>query len=260
MDRVTGAVISGNHTPLSGSTFDRTRSRNLRRGESRPLVWFCRPLDLPSLPLTANGKLDRAALRPPQVVPAETDGEDIAARTPLQQVLTETWGKVLGVKRACVHDNFFHAGGNSLLALRLVSEIEKMCGRHVSLATLFSHPSIAGLADVLETEKGTPAPCSIVELRRGGSRPPLYFPPGIFGEVSTCAAIMAQLPPDQPIYAIEGLSRPNSRAQTLEAMALFYCEELSTFQREGPLFLAGFSFSGLLAYEMARNLTARGSD
>src|SRR5262249_42700551 len=128
---------------------------------------------LPSLPLTANGKLDRAALPPPQVVPAETDGDDTAARTPLEQALAEAWGKVLGVKRARIHDNFFHAGGNSLLALRLVCEIEKTCGRQVSLATLFSHPSIAGLADVLETEKCTLVPCSIVELRRGGSRPPL---------------------------------------------------------------------------------------
>src|SRR5262249_7281574 len=188
----------------------------------------------------------------------ETDGDDTAARTPLEQALAETWAKVLGIKRAGVHDNFFHAGGNSLLALRLASEIGKTCGRQVSLATLFAHPSIAGLAGVLKTEGCPRVPRSIIELRRGGSRPPLYFPPGLLGEAFPCAAIMEQLPPDQPIYAIEGLSRTNSWAQTLEAMALSYCEELSALHPEGPLLLAGYSFSGLLAFEMARNLSAQG--
>ena len=215
-------------------------------------------VQLPSLPLTANAKLDRAALPPPPLFPSEPGGNDAAARTPLEQVLAETWASVLGVNQVSVHDDLFDLGGNSLLALRLVTEIEKSSGRHVSLTTLFSHSTIASLVDFLATEESPPAPSSIVELRRGGSKPPLYFPPGICGDVFTCSAILEELPPDQPVYAVRSVSCRSSHHLTLEAMALPYCDEVVAFQPEGPLLLAGYSFSGLLAYEMARNLSARG--
>jgi amino acid adenylation domain-containing protein len=215
---------------------------------------------LPSLPLTANGKLDRAALPPPRFVPSESEGDDTATRRPLEQALAAAWARVLGVDRVSVHDNFFQVGGNSLLALHLISEIEKACGRHIPLSRFFSHPSIASLVDILETKETAPATCSIMELRRGGLRPPLYFPPGIHGELFNCAAILEQLPPDQPIRAIECSPRADSRARTMEEMALAYCEMLTNYQPEGPLLLAGYSFAGLLAYEMARNLSAQGRD
>ena len=157
-------------------------------------------VQLTSLPLTANAKLDRAALPPPPLVPSESGGNDAAARTPLEQALAETWASVLGVNQVSVHDDFFDLGGNSLLALRLVTEIEKTCGRQVSLTTLFSHSSIASLVEFLRTEESAPAPCSIMsssvmELRRGGKKPPLYFPPGICGDVFSLLRDPGRTPP-----------------------------------------------------------------
>ena len=178
----------------------------------------------------------------------------------MEETLARIWGDVLGDDRASVHDSFFNRGGDSLLAVRLVSEIEKTCGRRLSLETLYLHPSIARLAEVLETGKSARSPRSIVEIRRGGSKPPLYFPPTLSGGAFICNAILEQLPPDQPVYAyaIEGHSMKKPRSHTMEAMALLCCEELSAFHPDGPVCLAGYSFGGLLAYEMARHLSAQG--
>src|SRR5262249_16363599 len=139
-----------------------------------------------------------------------------------------------------------------------VTDIEKKTGRHVSLPTLFSHSSIASLVDFLDTEESLPVTSSFVELRGGESKSPLYFPPGISGDIFTCPPILDALPADQPVYSIRSVPGRNVYHRTLEAMANFYCDEVMKFQPEGPLLLAGYSFSGLVAYEMARNLSARG--
>ena len=154
---------------------------------------------LPALPLTASGKLDRLALPRPEVAQTESECIGQLPRTALEQTLAAIWSRLLGPEQPSVDDNFFDVGGNSLLAVRLVAEIEKACGAPISVATLFSHPSIARLAEALETI-GTRS--SIVEIRRGGSSAPLYFLPGLLGETFNCMAILEELASSQPVYAI----------------------------------------------------------
>jgi aspartate racemase len=215
---------------------------------------------LERLPRRPNGKLDRNALPSQALNRLESGQPFVAPRTELEETLARTWCDVLGHTRVSVHDSFFNLGGTSLLAGRLVSRIQTTCGRHLSLATLFLHPTVARLAEILEMGESARSHRSIVEVRRGGPKPPLFFPPTMVGGAFICDAILAQLPPDQPVYAYatDVHSTEESGAQTMEAMALRCCEELSAFQPDGPVCLAGYSFGGLLAYEMARHLCAQG--
>jgi amino acid adenylation domain-containing protein len=214
-------------------------------------------VQLPALPLTINGKLDRAAL-PARNVSRATPSEGIEAPTTTMEVtVADIFRQVLALEQVDHRVSFFDLGGTSLKVFRVLDQIRRRFGRDVSVAEMFSHPSVLDLASFLEASSSHSTPTRIVEIRRGGSRPPLYFPPGILGEILVYDAIVEALPDDRPIY---GFSERVSTdlAPSLEAMAERLCNQLCAFQPAGPICLAGYSFAGLLAYEMARQLVARG--
>ncbi|HEX2202458.1 MAG TPA: amino acid adenylation domain-containing protein [Longimicrobium sp.] len=103
---------------------------------------------LDALPMTANGKLDRAALPDPTLAAAEA--EFVAPRTAVESVVAEIWGEVLEQPRVGVHDNFFALGGHSLLATQVLSRVEQAFGVKLPLRTVFERPTVAGLAEALE--------------------------------------------------------------------------------------------------------------
>ncbi|MBP2479709.1 amino acid adenylation domain-containing protein [Crossiella equi] len=108
---------------------------------------------LESLPLTGNGKLDRAALPVPDgAVPASR-----GPRGPKEQVLAELFASVLGVSRVGAEDSFFDLGGHSLLATQLIARVRAVLGVDVELRTLFNAPTVAGFAASLG-ESGTARP------------------------------------------------------------------------------------------------------
>ncbi|GAA2943686.1 amino acid adenylation domain-containing protein [Streptomyces enissocaesilis] len=122
----------------------------LRRAVARrlpdPMVpAVCVPLE--RFPLTASGKLDRAALPPPDAPGAEPDGRFRAPRTPSERRIAEVWQELLGGVRVGVHDDFFALGGHSLLATRLVLRLRQEMGVEIPLGALALTPTVAGLAE-----------------------------------------------------------------------------------------------------------------
>ena len=108
---------------------------------------------LGALPLTANGKLDRAVLStlaPSAGAGLELDAAFVAPRTTAETVLAAIWAELLGVGRVGVHDDFFALGGHSLLATQVVSRIRDRVGAEVPLRLFFERPTVAGLAGVIE--------------------------------------------------------------------------------------------------------------
>jgi amino acid adenylation domain-containing protein len=108
---------------------------------------------LPSLPLTANGKLDRRSL-PAPVWEEQAGGEFIAPRTPTEVSIAEIWRRVLGVNRVGVGDNFFHLGGHSLLAARVVTQVREQFATDISVRALFEHSTLAEFAEQVTTARG----------------------------------------------------------------------------------------------------------
>jgi amino acid adenylation domain-containing protein/FkbM family methyltransferase len=213
------------------------------------------------LPLTPNGKVDRKSLPvPAQRVSVSNDF--VVARDPLEQMLAQIWANVLRVKCVGMHDNFFELGGHSLLAVRVTVEIEKLTKIRLPLATLLQAPTIADLVEILRKEHWAPSWSSLVPLRASGSKPPLFLMHAHGGNVLEYHTLANLLDPEQPVYALQGrgLDGIIPEELTIEKMASAYLGEIRGFQPEGPYFLAGFCFGGLLALEAAQQLTAAGQN
>jgi acyl carrier protein len=108
---------------------------------------------LEAFPLTPNGKIDRNALPVPDTVRPELEATFVAPRTPMEEVLAGIWATVLGIERVSVHDNFFELGGHSLLATQVISRARTAFRVELSLRSLFTMPTVAGLAEVINSLK-----------------------------------------------------------------------------------------------------------
>jgi amino acid adenylation domain-containing protein len=126
-----------------------------------------------ALPLTAHGKLDRRALPAPE---APAGVEYVAPRTPAEEVLAEIWADVLQAGRVGVTDGFFDLGGQSLLAVRVVSRIREAFGVELPLRTLMEGPTVARLAEAVAALRrdGAPPPAPVARVERDEA-PPLSF-------------------------------------------------------------------------------------
>ncbi|MEG5031612.1 amino acid adenylation domain-containing protein [Microcoleus sp. AT3-D2] len=112
---------------------------------------------LESLPVTANGKVDRLALPAPEPIKLEWAGSYVAPHTSIEEVLVKIWAEVLGIKRVGIRDNFFELGGHSLLATQLVSRVRDAFGVELPLRRVFEAPTIAELSKIVESLKESDA-------------------------------------------------------------------------------------------------------
>ena len=214
------------------------------------------------LPLNPNGKVDRRSLPPTDLSKQESQNNTfVAARNDVERQLIEIWEQVLGVHPIGIRDNFFELGGHSLLAVKLFWQIEQKFGKSLPLATLFKSGNIENLAHQLSSEtKSTNSCSSLVEIQPLGSKPPFFCIHGLGGEVLCFRDLSKHLGTDQPFYALQaqGLNGNQPFHTKVEDMASHYIQEIKTIQPQGPYFLGGYSFGGLVVFEMARQLHEQG--
>jgi aspartate racemase len=214
---------------------------------------------LPEFPLNLNCKVDRHALpEPPES--SLNDDDYVAPRTELETQLATIWQRLLKVPRVGIHDNFFHLGGHSLLAARMFTELEPITQHPIALATLFEAPTIAALADRLQSKEQSAAWPVLVPIQPHGSKRIIFCVHGIGGNVLGFEPLSRYLGSDQPMYGLQarGLDQCTPPHTQVEAMAADYIREMRTLQPHGPYQILGQSFGGLVAFEMARQLQAQG--
>jgi len=211
---------------------------------------------LDALPQTPTGKLDRRALPAPTyggpAPDADGPADEVEAR------LLEIWEELLGVEGLAPTRGFFELGGNSLLALRLVAQVNKRLGSRLQVATLFAGATVRHMAAAIR--EGQPAAraadASLVPLQPGGSLPPLFcvHPSGrgVEGYEPFARAVGAE----QPVFGLRDLGDPLSRP--IPHIAADHVRALRSVQPEGPYHLCGWSFGGFVAYEMASQLEREG--
>jgi thioesterase domain-containing protein len=219
------------------------------------IVW------LPALPLNASGKIDRAALPESDASQALRPGTRVGPRDMLENLLVRIWEDLLGRHDIGVYDHLFEIGGHSLLAARLVDEIERATGTALSITALFLDDTVAGIARALRT--GTPATdANVVAVHAGGKRPPFVFLHGDFtGGGFYSRALAHALGPDQPTIVVHphGLD-DGAIPPTVEAMAAERVAELRALWPHGPYVVGGHCNGAAIAFEMARQLAAQGED
>lgn len=182
-----------------------------------------------------------------------------APRTDLERQIASIWQRLLRVERVGIQDDYFELGGESLIAVQMFARLHKLTGKLLPLATLFEAPTIERLAAVISQEGWQPPWQALVPIKPGGSRPPFYCVHGVGGNILEYLDLATYMDEDQPFYGIQALGLDGKQPNiTVEAMAARYIEEVTTFQPRGPYYLGGSSFGGLVAYEMARQLRARG--
>ncbi|QKZ05038.1 amino acid adenylation domain-containing protein [Pseudomonas eucalypticola] len=208
---------------------------------------------LDALPLTANGKVDRRALPAPQA-DAWASREYQAPATALEARLAELWAEVLEVERVGRHDSFFELGGHSLSAIRLVSQLRK-AQWPVSLAELFQHPSVAALAERLERREAAPeAEPEVVTVRAEGGEAPLFLIHDFTGLDAYFPVLAQHLSDGFPVHGLPGVGLGQPQLDTVPCLAARLVARIREVQPEGPYRVAGWSFGGVLAYEVATQL------
>jgi amino acid adenylation domain-containing protein/non-ribosomal peptide synthase protein (TIGR01720 family) len=218
------------------------------------------PLD--ALPRLTNGKLDRKALPLPEARRTHAR-RYVAPRDAIERRLVRVWEDVLAQTMIGVTDDFFERGGHSILAMKLVSAVQLEFGRSVPLAQLLSHPTIERLAVALkrpgdDLEDWRP----LVEIRAGRGGPPLFLLPGAGGNVIYFHALAASLETTRPIFALQatGLDGRTAPLTTVEAIAAANIGAMRAAYPAGPYLIAGHSFGGRVALEMAQQLHRQGEE
>lgn len=211
-------------------------------------------------PLTPNGKIDRKALPRPAGRHTEVQRGLVPPRDPLEHALAKIWAKILRVKQVGLNDNFFELGGHSLAAVRMLSEVQKLTGRTLPLATLFHAATVETFAEMIRREGWAPSWTSLVPMQPLGSSTPLFLVHGAEGNVLLYRSLTRYLGPDQPVYGLQsqGLNGDGRFNTTIQEMASQYVKEVMIVQPDGPYFLGGYCLGGIIAFEMAQQLSAMG--
>jgi thioesterase domain-containing protein len=209
---------------------------------------------LDKLPLTRTGKVDRSPLPEADSTDRSLEESFIAPRDEMERGIAQVWEELLGVRPVGVGHDFFDLGGHSLLASRLVAHIDKKFGQRIGLVDFFQAPTIEGVAALLREPPPVTAPVRRKTVRPAAPRSPLLLvhPLPIFRPLAR------RLGPDQPVAFLN--MPPVHQLPTDHAMDDLLEPMLEDVLREHsePYCIGGWCRYGLIAYELACRLRARG--
>jgi amino acid adenylation domain-containing protein/non-ribosomal peptide synthase protein (TIGR01720 family) len=211
-------------------------------------------------PLTPNGKIDRRALPEPNESNLITVANFVPPTNFVEQQLAEIWSAVLECYPISTQANFFDLGGHSLLAIQLMAQVQQQFDRQLPLATLFQYPTIAEMATMLWHPSAEVAWSSLVPIRPHGDQEPFFCIPGAGGNPIYLHNLAHYLDQDRPFYSFQslGLDGEAQPHQTVVEIARDYLQAMQTVQPNGPYYLGGHSFGGLVALEIALQLQQQG--
>jgi acyl transferase domain-containing protein/thioesterase domain-containing protein/acyl carrier protein len=255
-------------------------------GQRHEVQVLISPLDLHGMiaELRAPEKPAAAAHAATQSASADAQSQADAPRDEIEKKLAAVWSELLGVDRIGLQDAFFDLGGHSLIAVRLFARIRKMWGVDLPLATLFASSTLEALAAEVRGRLGltldpstassvgnaaqsvadrTPTQSAwtpLVPIRKTGSRKAFFCVHGAGGNLLNFREFVEKLGSDQPVFGLEarGVDGQLPPASSIEEMAGLYLEAIRRAQPSGGYLLGGYSGGGVVALEMARQLSALG--
>jgi amino acid adenylation domain-containing protein len=217
---------------------------------------------LDTWPMTPAGKIDRRALPVPK---SDRAGPAEPLRDDVDVSVAEIWQELLGVEEVGLGDDFFSLGGQSMLAVRFVATVKARLGVPFNLATLFSSPTLREVGDAIRRGGGHIDRGAVVLRREPEAATRVFFICGVHiyralaqnlgeGFESYGVIVMAD-------ERLEIALRTNVAPELdLPSLLKEYLAAIRAVQPHGPYHLAGVSFGGLLAYELARHLRAAGEE
>jgi non-ribosomal peptide synthetase component F/thioesterase domain-containing protein/acyl carrier protein len=219
-----------------------------------------------NIPRLPSSKLDLCALMAMDEVTVQNERANVAGAAPatgdrIAQVVAQIWQQVLHTPVRGSEDDFFAAGGDSLTAITFMMELERALDMELPLTLITETPKFAGLCEALR-EHRTTRYIPLVPLKPGERLPPVFFIHGVGGSVAGLISMARRITYSGPVIGIRarGLVGDESPHATVEAMAAEYLREVKALQPRGPYYLCGYSFGGLVAFEMAQRLWESGDE
>jgi amino acid adenylation domain-containing protein len=220
---------------------------------------------LPALPMSVSGKLDRAALPapPPPRQPTPITAAEAQPTTSDQRHLSDIWVELLPAAVDCDRSvldprrDFFELGGHSVLATRLLVEVARRLGISIPVADFLEHgTTLAGLTALVDEIRV----CGPLTTEPPGGGDSLFF---VYPDLASSMSLRHLSSVWEREHRVHPLITPplagrTGGARTIEELAELLLQTIRTAQPFGPYRLIGYSFGGLLAYEVARLLHAEG--
>lgn len=238
---------------------------SLRKLVKRTLPRYMCPagyIVLDRLPLTSSGKLDRTALPAPDLEGRVGLGKLEPPHDQLEEQLAEIWKRVLDINAIGVDDNFFDIGGDSVLAVALLTEVELRTGHNLPLAALLYTPTIATMAISIKEQTWLEPDSTLVLLRPGGPKTPLFLMPHGGLHALCYRALAERLTPGRSVYGLEpkGIDGRLKADVGVDEQAGTYVAAIRRVRPHGPYLLGGLSGGGLIALEVAQCLRKSGEE
>ncbi|AHF17054.1 non-ribosomal peptide synthetase [Niabella soli] len=263
--RLIGYVVLSDTAALNGAAVTRDEIIKWRRELGRTLPDYMIPngwVKLKEFPLTPNKKVDRKALKY-KTAEDEIQKEPLAPSEELAVLIvgiTNIWEEGIGVKGIEPNDNFFELGGNSMIAIKVMAEIEKQTGAKLPIATLFESPTIKSLAEIIDTNKNFNHSRVVIPIKPTGEKHPIFLVHAGGLNIMLYKSLSQYFDENQPLYGLQGLGIDGdvSHLKSMESIAQRYLSEVLEHDPTGPYIIMGYSFGGVIAFEMAKQLLAMG--
>lgn len=184
----------------------------------------------------------------------------VAPRDTLEIELARLAQELLGKARVSVTRNLFELGAASLLVVQLVERIAATYGRRLAFSDLFADPTVAGLAALLSGPARGQGWSPLIPLESRGERPNFFCVHPIAGNAAAFLDLARLMGADQPFFALQapGVEGEQAPLERVEDLAELYVAAVRRRQPAGPYYLGGYSFGGVVAFEMAHRMTAEG--
>lgn len=209
-----------------------------------------------------------------------------------EQIIARLWLKLIDNKeiiRVDRRDDFFELGGRSIMVAALITKLHEIFNVQLAIHQLVKHSTVASLSDFIQQQPGfinqaatdisiskhddlskfsqkntwsldknnkNKAYLSLVPIQPKGSKPPLFCIPAAGNTALGFTGLASRLDPEQPVYGLNplGLEKNTHPQHTIKEMAELYLDEIQSLQPDGPYYLCGFCYGGIVAYEMAKYL------
>ncbi|MCP4134083.1 MAG: amino acid adenylation domain-containing protein [bacterium] len=233
-----------------------------------------------TIPMTQNGKVDRKALPDPKDFAINKGSEYISPRNETEKQLAHIWSEVLGVEGIGIDDNFFEMGGDSILAIKVIQKINSGFNIEVPISAIMRNSTIRGLAELSDFE-GSVVPIvdteqdksskkaemdkyEMILIKRGegeGEPKNCFFIHTGFGNVTPYLLLSEKLDPEITCWGFLADKEYIAYNRIIfENIAETYIKKIREKQPKGPYNISGYCLAATIAFEIARQLEAAGEE
>ncbi len=238
---------------------------NIKNALIKSLPFYMQPdhyETIDEIQLTSNGKIDLSSLPKPNFEYRILQPEYMLPRSAIEDAICKVFIDILGTNRVGINDSFFSIGGNSILVVRLMIRINSAFNTNVTVKDLYKHSNVSALSKFILSLSTRSLASNIINICDSTSDKCLFLiHPS--SSLSVCyTGLHSYLDSSFGVYVINNPHFGNEEKsfQSVEKMAEDYCKAIQSIKKSGPYYLGGWSFGGLVAYEVAKKLQEKGEE